>query len=330
MNGGIRWVAVKLGVFTAVTVAVTVWLASVIGNFQLFTSPYEIKAEFTDATGLLRGDVVKAAGVTVGRVEEIDIDDGIALVTMSIREDVELPANLGAQIRFRNLIGQRMITLSADDQGSGDLTEPGDLISLDRTDPAFDLSSLFNGLRPLIRSTNPADINIVTRALTDALRGRSDEVEGFLAHVADISETLAGKDRELSVLLDNLNVVTSDLAGRDAQLRATLADLNDFLAAVDAGKDDLAAALTTLDEAARRLGRIVAANDSNIKVEVDALATLLDAVDDKREALRGAVRALPDVLVGTERVHSYGEWMLIHLIDICKDDSGTCGSRGTP
>jgi phospholipid/cholesterol/gamma-HCH transport system substrate-binding protein len=335
--GGIRWTAVKLGIFTSVTVVVTVWLAAVIGNFQLFASPYEIEAEFSDATGLLRGDVVKAAGVTVGRVEEIVIDDGIALVTMSINEGTELPANLRAQIRFRNLIGQRMITLlPAEEEGTGEglvsdeLAEGGDLIPLDRTDPAFDLTSLFNGLRPVIRSTSPADINLVTNALTEALRGRSDDVEALLGNVADISETLAGKDRELSVLLKNLNLVTSDLAGRDAQLRGTLADLNDFLASVDASKDDLAAALTTLDIAARKLDRIVEANDANIKAEVDALAVLLDAVDDKRADLRGALRALPDVLVGTERVHSYGEWMMIHLVDICKDDSGTCGARGTP
>lgn len=329
MTQGFRWVALKLLVFTIVTIVVTTYLASIIGNFRLFAQPYEITAELTDASGLLRGDVVKAAGVTVGRVEEIGIRDGIAIVTMSIDEGTELPAGLGAEVRFRNLVGQRMITLVPPETVTG-LTEPGDVIPLDRTEPAFDLSALFNGLRPLIRSTNPEDINIVTRALTRALSGRADEVEGFLANVGDISTSLASKDEELGVMLDALNEVTADLNGRDTQLRATLSDLDDFLGDLQASKHELAAALVTLDDAATRLGRVVAHNDENIEAEIDDLAVILDAVDDKRDDLRGALRALPDMLVAVERVSSYGQWTNIHLVHVCKDDLGECGRRWMP
>ena len=324
-----RWIAVKLLVFTLVTIVVTTYLASIIGNFRLFAQPYEITAEFTDATGLLRGDVVKAAGVTVGRVEEIGVRDGIALVAMTIDEDTELPADLEAQVRFRNLVGQRMITLSAP-PGTTGLTEPGDVIPLERTEPAFDLSALFNGLRPLIRSTDPGDINIVTRAMTKALSGRADEVEGFLANVADFSNSLASKDDELAVMLDALNDVTAELNGRGGQLQTTLADLSSFLGDLDASKEELAAALVTLDDAATRLNRVVARNDGNIEAEIDDLATLLDAVDDKRADLRGALRALPPMLVAVERVNSYGQWANLHLVHVCKDDTGECGGRWMP
>ena len=43
MIGGIRWTAVKLLIFTIVTVIVTTWLAMIIGNFRLFASPYEVE-----------------------------------------------------------------------------------------------------------------------------------------------------------------------------------------------------------------------------------------------------------------------------------------------
>lgn len=324
-----RWVALKLLVFTIVTIVVTTYLASIIGNFRLFAQPYEITAELTDASGLLRGDVVKAAGVTVGRVEEIGIRDGIAIVTMTIDEGTELPEGLEAHVRFRNLIGQRMITLVAPDRVAG-LTEDGDVIPLDRTEPAFDLSALFNGLRPLVRSTNPEDVNTVTRALVKALDGRASQVEGFLANVGDISTSLASKDEELAVMLDALNEVTGELNGRDAQLQSTLADLDDFLGDLQASKGELSAAFVTLDDAATRLGRVVERNDGHLKAEIDDLAILLDAVDDKREDLRGALRALPEMLVAVERVSSYGQWANIHLVHVCKDDSGECGRRWMP
>lgn len=329
MNASIRWVSAKLALFTVVTVLVTSWLASVIGNFRPFDDTYTVTAEFTDATGLLRGDVVKAAGVTVGQVEDIRIDDGLAVVTMSLEESAQIPEPASAEIRFRNLIGQRMIMLVAEPVAANPaFLAEGSLIPVGRTDPAFDLTVLFDGLRPLIRSTDPKDVNIVTRAVTEALRGRVNEVEGFLGNVAAISDSVAAKDRELSELLKNANVLTSDLAGRDVQLRNTLGALNGFLGDIDEGKDELSAALVSLDEAANRLRRIVRRNDSNIRGEVADLSVILDAVDDKRNDLRGVLRALPKMLLSVERANGYGEWGMIYLVNACKDDLGVCGTRG--
>lgn len=331
MIPGFRWTAVKLGIFTIVTLIITSWLAAIIGNFQFFSSPYTITAEFEDATGLLQGDVIKAAGVTIGRVEKIRVEDGLAIVEMSIEEGTELPAGIAAEVRFRNLIGQRMIALVEDTGGAASGTlQGGALIPLEQTKPAFDLSVLFNGLRPLIRSTSPEDINIVTREVLAALKGREDVTADLFTNLADISDTLASKDEELDVLLDGVNAVTSNLSTRDAQLRASLADLGSFLTDLSASREQLGQALVNLDAAANKLGQIVRDNDERIEGEVDDLAVLLDAIDDRRGDLRKIVRRLPDFLTAVQRVTNYGEWGNQHLINVCKDDFGTCGQRFVP
>ncbi|MGH2750250.1 MAG: MlaD family protein [Actinomycetota bacterium] len=341
MTGNLRWVALKLLIFTAVTIAVTTWLAAIIGNLALFSNPYEIKAEFTDATGLLKGDAVKAAGVTVGRVSGIAIDDGLALVTMEINDGVDLPAGVSAEIRFRNLIGQRMVTLIQGDAsfqtvaaGPGetaaaqdDLMEPGDVIPFARTKPAFDLTALFNGLRPLIQSTDASDINIVTEALTEALDGRSQEIKNLLGNVGAISDTLASRDEELGSLLGNVNLLTDDLNARDQQLQGTLADMNDFLADLASSRGDLEQAIVLLDDASRRLDRVVQNNADDLELQFDNLAEILEVVDNRKKELKGVIRSLPSFLVGVERVSNYGQWSNVYLVDVCKDDLGTCGSR---
>lgn len=331
MNEGLRWIGAKLFVFTVVTIVVTVWLASVIGNFRLTSSPYEVTAEFSDATGLLRGDAVKAAGVTVGRVDEMRLRDGIAVVTLAIDEGIEIPADVSAVVRFRNLVGQRMIVFEEPRDSNVDtVLAHGDRIPLERTEPAFDLTALFNGLRPLIRSTDPGDINAVAEAVTTALTGRGDEVESILGNLAAVSDTLASRDRELSAMLEGLDVLTTDIADRDAQLQRTLGNMDSFLADLSASREDLSQALITLDDAAVRFGRILDRNDSLIESELADLATILDAVNEKRRALRGALRALPAMLEGVERVNSYGQWTMIHLVDACKDDLRECGDRRLP
>ena len=331
MNEGLKLTSLKLFVFTAVTIVITVWLASIIGNFQLFSQPYQVTAEFSDASGLLVGDQVKAAGVTIGRVDEIKVRNGLAVVTMSIDQDVDLPRDVDAQIRFRNLIGQRMIAfVQPESSTTAELMRDDDLIPLDRTRPAFDLSELFNGLRPLIRSTSPQDINVVSRTLTRVLQGRTGQIESLLTNVSDISEVIASKDQELNTLLDGLNVVSEDLAGRDQQLEQTLTDINRFFSKVSQNKRSLAAAFINLEDAATRLDRLVRTNDKNIESQVESLADILDVVNRRRADLRSIVRSLPEMLVAVERVTGYGEWANIHLIDVCKDDFGLCGARGTP
>lgn len=331
MNEGLRWIGAKLFVFTVVTIVVTIWLASVIGNFRLGTSPYEVTVEFSHATGLLRGDAVKAAGVTVGRVDELRLRDGMAVVTLAIDEGIEIPADVSAVVRFRNLVGQRMVVFE-DPRGARATTllAHGDRIPLERTEPAFDLTALFNGLRPLIRSTDPGDINAVAEAVTTALSGRGDEVESILGNLAAVSDTLASRDRELSAMLEGVEVVTNVIADRDAQLQRTLGNMDSFLADLSASREDLSLALITLDDAAVRFGRILDRNDTLIEGELADLATILDAVNEKRQALRGALQALPAMLEGVERVNSYGQWTMIHLVDACKDDLRECGDRRLP
>jgi phospholipid/cholesterol/gamma-HCH transport system substrate-binding protein len=326
---GIRWTAIKLGIFTLVTIFVTVWLAAVIGNLRLFSSPYTVTAEFTDASGLLKSDVVKVAGVTIGRVSDIHIENGIAVVDMSIDENVDLPAGLGAAIRFRNLVGQRMVVLTGDGSATESMAD-GDVIPVAETEPAFDLTALFNGLRPLIRSTNASDINIVTREVTAAFQGRGAKVASLLDNLAVVGEMISEKDAQLEELLDGFSTVTSDLASRDTQLSTTFAAMKDLLTSLAADKDELNSALIVLDDAATRLARIVERNDSLIQGSVEDLAIVLDAVNDKRKDLRRVIRALPTMLLAVERAGSYGQWSNIHLIDACKDELGTCGTRGTP
>jgi phospholipid/cholesterol/gamma-HCH transport system substrate-binding protein len=323
----LRAASIRLFVFTVFTVAVTVWLASAIGNFRLVGDAYDLRAEFSDASGLLRGDMVRAAGVEVGRVKDIRVRDGIAVVTLEIDGHVELPSELEARIRFRNLIGQKMVTLVQSSGHRGGTMASGDLIALESTEPSFDITELFDGLRPLIRSTDPADINTVSRELVAALGGREDTVAGLLGNIAEISDSLASKDRALAALLDDANIVTGDLAERDEQLQRTLDNMGRFFTELAASRSELDQALVVLDDAAVRLARLVRRNDANIRGSIDALAVVLDAVNDRRRDLRRALNALPEMLVGVERVTTYGEWSMLHLVRACRDEGGRCGTR---
>jgi phospholipid/cholesterol/gamma-HCH transport system substrate-binding protein len=65
----------------------TMWLQGVwFGRHDM-----DVKARFTEVGLLLKGNSVKLRGVPIGTVQSIDLDAAGVIVTMSIRDDVELP-----------------------------------------------------------------------------------------------------------------------------------------------------------------------------------------------------------------------------------------------
>ena len=79
--------AIKLVIFIVVTTLATGLLVITIGNIS-FASSKEYKAVFSDATGVVKGDDVRVAGVKVGNVKKIDVYNRTrALVTFKVADD---------------------------------------------------------------------------------------------------------------------------------------------------------------------------------------------------------------------------------------------------
>ncbi len=149
---------VKLVIFIVVTTMATGVLVVLIGNLS-FTSTRDYKAVFSDATGVVKGDDIRIAGVKVGSVSgRQDRGPRPAEVSFNVAEDSIVTKSSTATIRYRNLVGQRYIQLT---QGVGDLSRlPADgTIPMERTEPALDLTVLFNGFKPLFQALSPTDIN---------------------------------------------------------------------------------------------------------------------------------------------------------------------------
>ena len=208
---------VKLVIFMVVTTLATGVLVITIGNLDFGTSR-QYKAEFTDATGVNKGDDIRIAGVKVGTVKKVEIVDRTrALITFSVQESTALSKATRADIRYRNLVGQRYISLSNEIGDSAKLAE-GATIPVSQTSPALDLTVLFNGFKPLFEALTPSDINQLSYEIVQVFQGEGGTLEGLLAHTASVTSTLADRDQIISELIDNLNEVLAHIGSRDEQL----------------------------------------------------------------------------------------------------------------
>lgn len=130
-----------VGGFVLLGIAAVVYLTIKLGAGSLVGGDtYVIEARFTNAGGLNSGSSVLVAGVPVGRVEEIRVDenDYSAIATLRLVSGLRLPTDSMASIKTTGLIGDKFVALApgADDTW----LEAGARITM--TESAVDLESL--------------------------------------------------------------------------------------------------------------------------------------------------------------------------------------------
>jgi phospholipid/cholesterol/gamma-HCH transport system substrate-binding protein len=303
---------VKLVIFIVITTLATGLLAITIGNLDIGTSR-EYKAEFTDATGVTKGDDIRIAGVKVGTVKDIQIVDRTrALVTFTVQESTTLSRATRADIRYRNLVGQRYISLS-NGIGDSDQLKEGSTIPVSQTSPALDLTVLFNGFKPLFEALSPSDINRLSYEIVQVFQGEGGTLEGLLAHTASVTSTLADRDQVISQLVDNLNEVLAHIGSRDDQLNRLITTFRTFVGGL---KDDRQAILGSLDQISNlsvETAGLVQGIRKPFVEDIKNLRAVAENIDRNKAELDRALQVLPIKLEKVGRTAIYGSWFNFYL-----------------
>ena len=117
------------------------YLSIKLGRMELFGGKgYEVQAVFSNSGGLKTGSTVVIAGVEVGRVKQVVLDDYEARVVITLPLDVKLQDDAIASIKTKGLIGEKYVEITPG--GSEELIKPGGLIR--ETEPAVDLEKLIS------------------------------------------------------------------------------------------------------------------------------------------------------------------------------------------
>jgi len=132
-----------VGIFVVMGLLAVVYMSVKLGNVQLFSDKYyDIKANFTDISGLKVNAPVQMYGVEIGFVSHIGLDQekGVAAVTMMLLKEVELTDDAIAAIKTNGLIGDKYVKIVPG--GLGDPVKPGE--TLFNTQPAIDLEDMIS------------------------------------------------------------------------------------------------------------------------------------------------------------------------------------------
>ncbi|WP_231998857.1 MCE family protein [Nocardioides baekrokdamisoli] len=260
---------IKLIIFIAVTSLCTAALVATIGNITL-ASFSKYQAIVGDATGVNKGDDVRIDGVKVGSIQDIKIlanntscygadNSGTAgstpppskvcaQLTFNLESDQPIDQGTVVTIKYRNLVGQRYLALT-NEVGYGDALKAGSTIPISskqygvQTNPALDLSVLFDGFKPLFAGLNPADLNQFSMEIIKVFQGEGGSLDSLLTHTASLTQTVAARDKVIDSLIGNLTSVLNTVGNRDQQLNQLITTFRSFVGGL---KDDRQAILGSL------------------------------------------------------------------------------------
>ncbi|WP_136797991.1 MULTISPECIES: outer membrane lipid asymmetry maintenance protein MlaD [Desulfosediminicola] len=132
-----------VGLFMVAGFGALVYLALQLGEISLLSrgTTYSIDAEFNNVSGIKQGASVQVAGVVVGNVEGIRLnEDSYAVISMRLKNELQVPVDSMASVKSQGIIGDKFIAISLG--GDEEVLGEGDIIT--ETESAVDIESLIS------------------------------------------------------------------------------------------------------------------------------------------------------------------------------------------
>lgn len=308
--------AIKLGVFTAVSVMVTALLTVIMGNIGL-GSEQEYHAIFTNASMLQPGDDVRIAGVNVGEVKSVDhYERTMAEVTFKVDSDVQLTDASTAQIRYLNLVGDRYLALEEGKPGPDEpRLDPGATIDVHHTTPALDLTVLFNGFKPLFQALTPDQVNDLSMNLVQVLQGEGGTVQSLLEHTASLTTSLADRDKLIGEVVDNLGETLKTVDQHHEQLTSLVVQLKNWMRDLARDRDVIGGSLDHISDLTVTVADLLQRGRPLLKSDIAALHDFAKLLNEpkQRAAIVDLLNRMPEVMSDQIRTGTYGSWYQYYI-----------------
>ena len=237
----------RLGIFVALAVIAAVLILETVGGIERFRRGYRLNALFKNVQELKVGDRVKMAGVEVGRVEKITLDEAKdkVRVSMKLHRNATVRTDSLATVKFVGLMGQNYVAVDFGKPGSPRAEEGAYLNSVEQadfSDMMQKIDDVASGVQNLTKSFSGDKINNLLGPFTDFLQANQVPLTATIANMRAISSQISeGKGTigklifEESLYNSALSSVTN-LQDAAAEIKLTIADARKIIDQANSGQ----------------------------------------------------------------------------------------------
>ncbi|MDQ2637939.1 MAG: MCE family protein, partial [Actinomycetota bacterium] len=254
---------------------------------------FEVRAELPDVVNLQQNSRVRVGDVTVGNVTKIERSGWHALITMTIDNDVDLPANATATVGQSSLLGTMHIELAAPTvvAPEGKLQD-GALIPLPNATAYPTTEQTLAAISLLLNGGGIGQIQDITEAFSTAFHGRDMDLRSLLEELDRFIGRLDGQKDDILAATDSLNRLTGQFAEQRIVMERALRTIPEALAVVRDERSSLADALVQFGEFSALAADAVDQTKEAMVREFEDIAPVLAALGDAGPALTRSLSLL--------------------------------------
>lgn len=315
----------NVGIFTVAMVLVAAVLVVVFGEFR-FAADKGYHATFADASRLKAGQDVRIAGVPVGSVNAVSLnEDNTVDVAFDVNERYQLYSSTKAVVRYENLVGDRYLEITS---GPGELRKlpAGSTIPKENTEQALDLDALLGGLQPVVKGLDGDKINEVSNAVVELLQGQGGALANLLTTTSAFTQNLAARDQLIGDVINNLNTVLTTVDDKGAQFDASVDELQKLLTGLAEGRDPIAGAIPPLASAATDLTETLESSRRPIQGVIENARPLAQRLDERKADVNKVLEPLAENYLRLNALGSYGAFFNIFFCSVRIKINGPAGS----
>jgi phospholipid/cholesterol/gamma-HCH transport system substrate-binding protein len=314
----------RVAIYAVVCTMGIVLLFAVFAQLR-FEQTTTYNAVFANVSGLQGGNLVRIAGVEIGKVEKVSVQaDSTVRVEFGAEDSLVLTEGSRAAIRYDDLIGGRYLAL---EEGAGGVKKlhAGATIPLTNTQPALDLDALIGGFRPLFRALSPDQVNALSSQLIAAFQGQGATIGSFLTQAASLTSTLADRDHLIGQVINNLNVLLGSLGDQSDQFAKSVDSLAELVDGLQARKHDIATGLAYANAASGSIADLLSQSRPAAKKVVHEADRSAGIIAADRDYVDNLLNTLPDAYRVLGREGLYGDYFSFYLCDLVLKLNGKGG-----
>jgi phospholipid/cholesterol/gamma-HCH transport system substrate-binding protein len=220
---------IAIALLTVVAIAMTLWIftqqkASLPSWAPLVGEDFaQLTADFSNAQAVTpgQGQAVVIAGIQVGKISSVDLEEGHAVVGMDIEPKYLKLIHPDASLLLRPKTNLNDMTIEIDPGRGKDHVEDGYRFPLSRTEPSIQFEAFL--------STLDADTQQYLQLLVagggQGIGGRGRQLSGafrrlqpFSHYIADLNRAIAQRRVALARVIHDFGLLTTELGRHDAEL----------------------------------------------------------------------------------------------------------------
>lgn len=219
---------------------------------------YEITIEMPNVTTITRNSPVRVNDVNVGSISAMRVEDYTAIVTVSLNEEVRLPANAHAKIGQTSLLGSQHLELFPPPEGDpqGTLSD-GDRIPLERAAIYPTTEQTLSALSVVLTDGGLAQFETIADEFNTALEGREVDTKEVIQQLETTVSGLDDQRADIVAAMEGLDRLSRQIDEQNDTLARALAQMPEAVALINDQKQELTTALVSLGDFGNKANQII-------------------------------------------------------------------------